>query len=103
MPTYDYICEACNYEFESFQSMKEDPLTDCPSCSEPKLRRKIGMGAGIIFKGTGFYETDYKKKSSGNGKSESSTSSESSSTSNSSQSKSSESKAPVKETATSNT
>jgi len=64
MPNYDYVCAACGHEFESFQSMNDAPLTDCPSCSESRLKRKIGTGAGIIFKGSGFYETDYKKSES---------------------------------------
>lgn len=66
MPTYEYICknEACGHEFETFQSMKDEALQDCPECGEPTLKRKIGLGAGIIFKGSGFYETDYKRKSS---------------------------------------
>ncbi len=64
MPTYEYIChnEDCGHEFEIFQSMKDNSLTDCPQCSSPTLKRKIGIGAGIIFKGSGFYETDYKRK-----------------------------------------
>ena len=62
MPTYDYVCESCLHEFEVFQSMTEDRLKTCPECEEDALRRKIGTGAGIIFKGSGFYETDYKKK-----------------------------------------
>ena len=62
MPTYDYVCDKCGHEFETFQSMKADVLTECPECNENALRRLIGMGAGIIFKGSGFYETDYKKK-----------------------------------------
>ena len=64
MPTYEYIChnENCGHEFETFQSMKVDALKDCPECREPTLKRKIGLGAGIIFKGSGFYETDYKRK-----------------------------------------
>jgi len=61
MPTYDYRCDACGQAFEAFQRMSEDPLVECPSCGEPKLRRLIGAGAGIIFKGSGFYETDYKR------------------------------------------
>ena len=61
MPTYDYICDACNHEFEAFQSMTADLLTDCPECHKPQLRRKIGTGMGIVFKGSGFYETDYKR------------------------------------------
>ena len=63
MPTYDYRCESCGHQFEAFQSIKADPLTDCPECSKPDLKRLIGGGAGLIFKGSGFYETDYKTKS----------------------------------------
>ncbi|WP_309397576.1 FmdB family zinc ribbon protein [Cerasicoccus maritimus] len=64
MPTYDYHCAACDTEFEHFQSMKDDPLSDCPLCNKKgKVKRQISSGAGIIFKGSGFYETDYKKKS----------------------------------------
>lgn len=62
MPTYEYICTSCAHEFEAFQSMKDDPLTDCPACAEGRVRRKIGLGAGIIFKGSGFYETDFKDR-----------------------------------------
>jgi len=62
MPTYEYICDSCFHEFDVFQSMSADRLTKCPQCEEESLRRKIGIGAGIIFKGSGFYETDYKKK-----------------------------------------
>lgn len=61
MPTYDYRCDACGHELEVFQSMSDDRLTVCPACGESKLRRLIGSGAGIIFKGSGFYETDYKR------------------------------------------
>lgn len=60
MPTYEYVCKKCGYEFEEFQNMKDDVLTDCPKCKKKALKRKIGIGAGIIFKGTGFYCTDYK-------------------------------------------
>jgi len=67
MPTYDYRCDACGHEFDAFQSMKEDPLKVCPECGEPKLRRLIGTGAGIIFKGSGFYETDYKRSRAASG------------------------------------
>ncbi len=63
MPTYDYICDACQHEFEAFESMKADAQTVCPTCHEPKLRRKIGGGAAIIFKGSGFYQTDYRSES----------------------------------------
>lgn len=61
MPTYDYKCEECGYEFEKFQSMMEDPIKKCPECNG-KVKRLIGSGAGLIFKGSGFYITDYKKK-----------------------------------------
>lgn len=60
MPTYDYVCSSCGGELEYFQSMLDAPLTRCPTCPDGTLRRKIGMGAGIIFKGSGFYQTDYK-------------------------------------------
>ncbi len=63
MPTYDYICDACTHEFEAFESIKADPQTVCPTCHETKLRRKIGPGAAILFKGSGFYQTDYRSES----------------------------------------
>src|SRR4051812_35651811 len=63
MPTYDYICDHCQHEFEAFESIKADPQTVCPECSEAKLRRKIGAGAAILFKGSGFYQTDYRGES----------------------------------------
>lgn len=63
MPTYEYICDDCSHEFEEFQSITAKPLKKCPECTKPKLRRKIGTGAGIIFKGSGFYETDYRSES----------------------------------------
>ena len=63
MPTYDYICDACQHEFEAFESIKADPQTVCPTCHEVKLRRKIGAGAAILFKGSGFYQTDYRSDS----------------------------------------
>jgi putative FmdB family regulatory protein len=63
MPTYDYICDACGHEFEAFESIKADPQTVCPTCQEAKLRRKIGAGAAILFKGSGFYQTDYRSDS----------------------------------------
>ena len=63
MPTYDYICDSCRHEFEAFESIKADPQTDCPECRKPKLRRKIGAGAAILFKGSGFYITDYRSES----------------------------------------
>jgi putative FmdB family regulatory protein len=63
MPTYDYICDACDNQFEAFESIKADPQTICPECKESKLRRKIGPGAAILFKGSGFYQTDYRSES----------------------------------------
>ncbi len=62
MPTYEYECESCGHGFEHFQSMVEKKLKKCPKCKKLKLNRLIGSGSGIIFKGSGFYETDYKKK-----------------------------------------
>lgn len=63
MPTYDYVCDACGHEFEVFESIKADPQTVCPQCQEARLRRKIGAGAAILFKGSGFYQTDYRSES----------------------------------------
>src|SRR3954447_4409015 len=63
MPTYDYICNSCLHEFEAFESIKADSQTICPTCHEAKLRRKIGAGAAILFKGSGFYQTDYRSES----------------------------------------
>ena len=63
MPTYDYECGACNHKWELFQSIKAEPEKKCPACKKKKARRLIGAGAGLIFKGTGFYLTDYRSKS----------------------------------------
>jgi putative FmdB family regulatory protein len=63
MPTYDYRCTACDHQFEEFQSMSAKPLRRCPSCKADALERLIGAGAGLIFKGSGFYETDYRSES----------------------------------------
>lgn len=63
MPTYGYICDACGHEFERFQSMKEKSVRKCPECEKPKVRRLITGGAGVLFKGSGFYQTDYRSKS----------------------------------------
>ncbi len=63
MPTYDYVCDACQHAFEEFQSMKDEPLKKCPECKKNKLRRLIGTGAAILFKGAGFYQTDYRSES----------------------------------------
>jgi len=62
MPTYQYQCKQCGYEMEELQSMNEAPLTHCPSCHTENLARIMGAGAGLIFKGSGFYLTDYKKQ-----------------------------------------
>lgn len=63
MPTYDYICDACQHEFEAFESIKADPQKVCPECHKESLRRKLGTGAAILFKGSGFYQTDYRSDS----------------------------------------
>jgi len=60
MPTYDYFCPKCDHEFEAFQSMKDEPLKTCPQCKKRSVKRRVGGGAGLIFKGSGFYITDYK-------------------------------------------
>jgi putative FmdB family regulatory protein len=63
MPTYDYECESCGHQFEQFQSITARPTKKCPGCGKMKLQRLIGAGAGIIFKGSGFYQTDYRSES----------------------------------------
>ncbi|MFM8583882.1 MAG: FmdB family zinc ribbon protein [Planctomycetaceae bacterium] len=63
MPTYDYICDACSHVWEEFQSITAEPTKKCPECKKKKARRRIGSGAGILFKGTGFYQTDYRSDS----------------------------------------
>jgi len=63
MPTYQYLCESCGYEFERFQNITARPLRRCPKCDKARLKRLIGSGAGIIFKGSGFYQTDYRSES----------------------------------------
>ncbi len=63
MPTYDYRCQICGYEFEEFQMMQDEPLTECPKC-KGSVKRLIGGGLGIIFKGSGFYVTDNKASNS---------------------------------------
>jgi putative FmdB family regulatory protein len=67
MPTYEYKCKNCGHTFEEFQSMSAASLVECPVCKTPNLQRIIGNGAGMIFKGSGFYETDYKKTSAATG------------------------------------
>jgi len=63
MPTYDYRCDNCGHEFEQFQSITASALRKCPECKKLKLKRLIGLGGGVIFKGSGFYETDYRSDS----------------------------------------
>ena len=63
MPTYEYKCDACGYAFERFHSMTAEPIKRCPACGTAKVKRLIGTGAGLIFKGSGFYITDYRDKS----------------------------------------
>jgi putative FmdB family regulatory protein len=62
MPTYDYVCDACDHRFELFQSITAEPEKKCPQCRRRKLRRLIGPGAAIVFKGSGFYKTDYRSE-----------------------------------------
>ena len=61
MPTYDYKCNACGHAFDELQTFSEPPLTKCPKCKKNKLERLFGGGGAIIFKGGGFYETDYRR------------------------------------------
>lgn len=102
MPTYDYQCAACGHEFELFQQMSASVKKKCPECGKLKLKRLIGTGAGIIFKGGGFYETDYrsdsyKKDAAADGKSsKKSESSTEKKSSDSTSSTKSESKPPAK-------
>ncbi|NBW95809.1 MAG: zinc ribbon domain-containing protein [Planctomycetia bacterium] len=63
MPTYDYVCDACGHAFELFQSMTDGVKKTCPECGKRKLRRLIGAGGAIVFKGSGFYKTDYRSES----------------------------------------
>ena len=58
MPTYDYICDDCGHEFEAYEPITADPRKDCPECHKETLRRKIGPGAAILFKGSGFYQPE---------------------------------------------
>ena len=110
MPTYDYRCTGCAHEFELFQKMSDRPKRKCPECGKNTLERLIGTGSAVLFKGSGFYETDYRSKSykdaakkdndaaSGGGKPESGSSSKDSggSASKPAEKKKSESSAPKK-------
>ena len=63
MPTYEYLCNSCGHRFDELQSFSEAPLKKCPACKKKKLERLIGTGAAILFKGSGFYQTDYRSDS----------------------------------------
>jgi putative FmdB family regulatory protein len=63
MPTYEYVCDACEHSFDEFQPITAEPLKKCPKCGRKKLRRAFGTGAAVIFKGSGFYQTDYRSES----------------------------------------
>ena len=63
MPTYEYHCDACEHHFDEFQSINDKPLKKCPECGKSRLRRIFGAGAAVIFKGAGFYQTDYRSES----------------------------------------
>ena len=95
MPTYEYKCTACGHTFEKFQSIMAEPIKRCPVCGKAKAKRLISAGAGLIFKGSGFYITDYPKSGSdraSGSKAEAKSGDSKSSDSKSSDSKSSESK-----------
>jgi len=68
MPTYEYVCESCGHEFERFQKMSDDAVRECPECGRLEVRRRISTGGGVLFKGPGFYATDYRKPSPGDEK-----------------------------------
>lgn len=97
MPTYDYKCTACGYAFEKFHSITAKPIKKCPKCGKLKVTRLIGTGAGMIFKGSGFYITDYRSESyKSAAKAETSTSSSSTDKPAAAASGTTESKAPAK-------
>lgn len=96
MPTYDYLCDACGHEFELFQSITEPVKRKCPECKKPKLRRLFGTGAAVVFKGSGFYQTDYRSESYKSGAEKDKPKTESSDKSDTSSSKSSEKKSESK-------
>jgi len=87
MPTYQYHCNACGKDFEIFQQITADPISKCPHCGKRGLQRLIGAGAGVIFKGSGFYQTDYRSESYKKGAQEEKSSRDSSNVEKSSQDK----------------
>jgi putative FmdB family regulatory protein len=91
MPTYDYLCDACGHEFELFQYISESHKKKCPECGKLKLRRLFGTGAAVVFKGSGFYQTDYRSESYKKGAAADKKTSESTSKESTSDSKSSSS------------
>ncbi|TWU25524.1 FmdB family zinc ribbon protein [Bythopirellula polymerisocia] len=104
MPTYDYLCDGCGHEFELFQSISEPVKRKCPECKKSKLRRLFGTGAAVVFKGSGFYQTDYRSESYKSGaekdkpKSESSDKSDKSSSKSSDKGSESKKESPAKQT-----
>lgn len=101
MPTYDYECEACDHKFELYQSITSEPEKTCPQCKKKKLRRLIGTGGAIVFKGSGFYQTDYRSETYKKSASADSSASGGSSEKSSSDSKPSESKSSSEPSSTS--
>jgi len=87
MPTYQYHCNVCGKDFEIFQQITADPISKCPYCGKRGLQRLIGAGAGVIFKGSGFYQTDYRSESYKKGAQEEKSSRDSSNVEKSSQDK----------------
>lgn len=96
MPTYDYECDACKHKFELYQGINDEVQKKCPECKKNKLRRLIGTGAAIVFKGSGFYQTDYRSDSYKKAKAADSTSTSSKSESSKSEGSSSKSESSSK-------